>query len=225
MRVTARDVLCLGAAVVCWVACAGSARAEGLSSWRAALPAACDAVAVCVGIDLHVVVGEGGEPVQTSGWARDHLKEANRHFAPLGVGFAVTSIAALPEAQRVISTRAERDRLGRRRWARGRIAVFVVGQLDNVDEPGVIRGVHWRDRAKRSRRWVILSSVAPDMVLAHELGHYFGLPHSEYAVSIMNKTRRRAPPLSERTFAPEEIARMRRRLRVMRRGGAIAPLK
>ncbi|MEL6182489.1 MAG: matrixin family metalloprotease [Myxococcota bacterium] len=198
---------------------------EALKAHRQMLPARCGAAAkACVPLVVHVVVDVEGRAVQTPDWMAHHLREANRHFAPLGVEFAVVQLAALPAKATIVATRADRDRLGRGRWRRGQIAVFVVGQLDNVDEPGEIRGVHWRERARRSRRWVILSAIAPSMVLAHELGHFYGLPHSSYPVSIMNKKPRRDPPLEARTFAPPEIALMRRRLKAMRRSGVIQTL-
>src|SRR3954453_6354421 len=93
------------------------------------------------------------------------------------------------------------------------IHVFITGQLDDVDQPGeVIRGVTWHLRGG-DRKYVILSTVAPERVLAHELGHVFGLPHSGYAISIMNKRPRTEPPIEQRTFADAELAAMRPALR------------
>jgi len=93
------------------------------------------------------------------------------------------------------------------------IHVFITGQLDDVDQPGeVIRGVTWHRRGG-DHKYVILSTVAPERVLAHELGHVFGLPHSEYAISIMNKRPRTEPPIEQRAFADAELAAMRPVLR------------
>jgi hypothetical protein len=69
--------------------------------------------------------------------------------------------------------------------------------------------VHWRERADRTHRWVILSKIAGSLVLSHELGHFFGLPHSTYEISLMNKTLRPTPP-GELTFAAPEVEIMRK---------------
>jgi len=47
-------------------------------------------------------------------------------------------------------------------------------------------------------------------VLSHELGHFFGLPHSEFDISLMNKTVRLTPLVSELTFAEPEVVHMRK---------------
>ena len=72
-----------------------------------------------------------------------------------------------------------------------------------------IRGVHWRQRSNIDKRWVILSGIAQSTVMAHELGHFFGLPHSSHRRSIMNKTPREDPPWDERVFVDEELAIVR----------------
>ena len=88
----------------------------------------------------------------------------------------------------------------------------MVRQLDDVDIIGnLLYGVHWRKRGDRSQRWIILSARDESgATLAHEMGHFFGLPHSTYDVSIMNKAPRPSPPWTERVFADPEQARMRR---------------
>ncbi len=165
---------------------------------------------------LHVVV-RGQRPIQSPEWFAEQLAETNRHFALLGVGFQLTSVQLLSERKAVISTPRQRDLLGRDAVRRGELHVFLIGHLDDIDEPGERYGVHWRDRWHRSRHWVILAQDAPTWVLAHEIGHYFGLRHSDYPESIMNKRPRMHPPEEERSFARRECASMKRSLRRMLR--------
>jgi hypothetical protein len=204
----------------------------------AALPA-CDAArAHCIGIQLHVTVGPkpagdngsaagsgrpGGDTlIAQPAWFAVQLAVANRHFAPLDVAFQVVGIDTLPASAARIATRDERDAVAEGRLAGQVIHVFITGHLDDIDQPGaIIRGVTWHLRGS-DRKYVILSTVAPDRVLAHELGHVFGLPHSKYAISIMNKTERAEPPPEERTFADPELAAMRPVLRRLLREHVIA---
>ena len=101
------------------------------------------------------------------------------------------------------------------------IHVFVVGRLADVDEDGAIAyGVTWHT-SDDDRKYVIVSAQALERTLAHELGHFFGLPHSSYAISIMNKSDRAEPPVEQRTFADEEIAAMRPALKRLLRDKVI----
>jgi len=165
----------------------------------------------CFGLHIHVGRSHDGSPVVSPEWARRQIATANRHFGPADVGFEIDSVDPLDDGQQTVHSRTDRDQLGRDRYTRGPIHVFFVEQLDNVDADGEIRGVHWRDRDDRSHRWVIVSAISTDSVLAHELGHFFGLGHSEYAISIMNKSRRAEPPFDERTFHDDEIETIAKR--------------
>jgi hypothetical protein len=69
------------------------------------------------------------------------------------------------------------------------INCFVVASLRDVDDPSRYRrGVHWRPRGgPAGRHVVILSSIAGPTVLAHELGHFFGIRrHSAVAGNVMS---------------------------------------
>lgn len=182
------------------------------------LPACPEGRPACVGLAIYVVVDDGA-PVVDASWLAAQLDEANRHFAELEVGFTAAAIRVLPVTAAEVETRAQRDRLGRRRLHRGLVSVFVVRRLANVDAPGDINGVHWRYRANRDRRWIIVSSVAGRWTLAHELGHFFGLPHSTDVGSLMNTTPRTEPPIATRVFTPDDITALRRgRDRLFRSG-------
>ena len=173
----------------------------------------------CVGIALHVVV-EDGQAIQTGDFVATQLDEANRHFAAIDTGFELVSVEPLAAERKWVHSREDRDAFGAFTARPGVVHVFLVERLDDVDArpetAGVlestpqIRGVHWRLRADIEQRWIVLSAIAPDMVLAHELGHYFGLPHSGYAISIMNKRPRENPPREKRTFHRDEVEIMRR---------------
>jgi hypothetical protein len=165
-------------------------------------------VSHCFGIVVHVVTDEDG-PVESPAWLGERVEEANRHFALVDVAFRVIEAREQTSEYRHVATRKQRDLIGRDRFGVGVVHLFLVGQLDDVDVADTqIRGVHWRDRGDTSRRWILMSKIASPMVLAHELGHFFGLPHSSYGVSIMNKTPRDDPPFEARTFHRKEIRRM-----------------
>jgi hypothetical protein len=71
------------------------------------------------------------------------------------------------------------------------VDVFVVRDLEDVDEPGRFRmGVCWTGRG--GRRFIVLARKARPSVLAHELGHFFGnRQHSTVVNNLMSY--RRAP--------------------------------
>jgi hypothetical protein len=179
-----------------------------LAAVAAGVPA-CDAArSHCFAIQLHVTVVDGA-PIAAADWLAGELAEANRLFAAIDVGWQIAGVDALPASAARVANPDERASFAP--LVRGPVIdVFVTGELVDVDAPGkTIRGVTLRHGATK---YVILSTAAPPQVLAHELGHVFGLPHSSYPISLMNKTPRADPPLEQRTFAGEELAIMRRTL-------------
>ena len=200
---------------LCGVLAPAAARADvdrELAALAAALPACEAGRAHCIGIQLHVpvAVDRGDTLIAQAEWLAVQLAEANRHFAPIDVGFQVVGADALPAGAGHIATPADRDAVADGRLTGKVIHLFITGQLDDVDQPGeVIRGVTWHLRGG-DRKYVILSTVAPELV-----GH---------AISIMNKQPRTEPPVEQRTFADAELAAMRPALRRLLREQVIADI-
>lgn len=203
-----RAITVVGLLASTWISTPAQAGDVDLDALVEGIPACSDTAEHCFGVVLHIVVDDEGA-AQSSDWLEAQLAEANKHFAPIGVSFEVSRVEAEDADHAHVDTRRHRDKLGRDDFSKGEVHVYIVRRLDNVDAEGEIYGVHWRDRKKRSRRWIIISARAWKTTLAHELGHFFGLPHSEYPISIMNKTSRTDPPPEQRTFAEEELEEMR----------------
>jgi hypothetical protein len=194
---------------------AAAAPTEDILAAAPGCPEGAEARAHCFGLRLHVVI-DGEAAVAEPAWIAAQVAMANRQFAPIDVGFALASVDALPASARDIKTRADRDGLVVGLPAAGVVDVFLVGHMDDVDVEGnEVYGVHWRQRKHQERRYVILSARARERTLAHELGHYFGLPHSTYPASLMNKTPREDVPVEQRRFVDEELAIMRAALRTI----------
>jgi hypothetical protein len=137
----------------------------------------------------------GGRPVRDEAWVDAQIAEAERIFGALGVHLRKASQRPLAERFALLETRADRDALDAVK-AKGVVNVFVVASLRDVDDPPRTRmGVHWRNRASPSHRYVIVSADALPTTLAHEIGHYLGLDHSPVVDNLMSYQR-----ASERVF-------------------------
>lgn len=165
---------------------------------------------------FHVATSSQGRPVVSGEFLTAQLVRANAIFAPYGVRFVETGRRSLASAHAALENRADRDVLGR--YARrGAIDCFVVASLRDVDEPERMRrGVHWRSRSHRGAHFVILSAIAGQDVLAHELGHYLGNPeHAEGPDNLMSYGRTRPDPILD----DSQLARMKAAItRYLRRG-------
>ena len=153
-----------------------------------------------------------GSPVQDAEWIASQIAKANEVFEPADLSFEqVSEIDAIPDEEgrwpENLVTRADRHKLGPLVEPEV-INVFVVQSMADVDVEGrFIRGVHWRSRRGGSpRHYVILSSIAGSYVLAHELGHFFGNPHSPTPGNIMSYERGEGPPFLD----AQQIRRVRR---------------
>lgn len=141
---------------------------------------------------------DGARPVVGRRWLDAQLAWANRILAPAGVAFVVTERLPLDESHAALETRADRHALGAL-IDPTRVDVFVVRSLRDVDDPTQMRrGVHWRPARMPGAHFVVVSQIAREFVLAHELGHYFGLPHSPTPGNLMSYEWGDSPPTLDR---------------------------
>ena len=131
---------------------------------------------------VRLVSGLPVEPIAS--W----LANANEVFAPHRLSFvhATAPRADLDGVPREVVTRQDRDAFGAK-VAPGALNVFVAERLEDVDEPGRSRmGVAWRSLREPEKRYVIVAAYAKPFVLAHELGHFLGNPHSRVRNNLMS---------------------------------------
>lgn len=127
-------------------------------------------------------------PVQPDAWLDAQLASAEKLFGPIGVHFRWTLRKALAPEHAHLETRHDRDVLEKQLEA-GVINVFIVASLRDVDDPSLMRmGVCWR-RGNEGKPYLVVSATARPTVLAHELGHFFGNPHSATPNNVMSYTR------------------------------------
>ena len=168
------------------------------------------------------IVVHADAPESVRAWLDDQVAQANGLFAAADVAFELVEVRASAEPLASIEDRAARDSLRTRVVLSGageptRVNVFLTERLVDVDDPPNERmGVHWRARRARNVHYVILSRRAWPTTLAHELGHYFGNPHSRTPNNIMSYDRDgTTPPF----FDAPQLARIRAHARRFVRAG------
>jgi hypothetical protein len=135
------------------------------------------------------VAVEGGRAVREEAWIQAQLAEVERLYGPIGLRFKRTAARALPEPTARLESREDRDSLDAERMPRVNNA-FLVASMRDVDDTRIYRmGVHWRNTVTPSHRYVIVAADAITSTLAHELGHYFGLPHAHKVDNLMSYSR------------------------------------
>ncbi len=169
------------------------------------------------GLRVHVArAAASGAAGVTDEWLVAQVATANELFTPHGVAFVVSERRPLAEAHAQLESRADRHALGAL-LEPSRIDVFVVRSLRDVDDPTQMRrGVHWRPAGRPGAHLVVVSAIAGPNVLAHELGHYFGNPHSPTPGNIMSYERADVPLF----FDAAQARRIRRSARRFARAAA-----
>jgi hypothetical protein len=167
---------------------------------------------------VSIAADPSGAPLARPEWLEAQIDAAQELFAPFGVAFARTDGKPIEPSAAHLETRADRDALAARLGPHV-VDVFVVESLRDVDEPGRMRrGVHWH--APSGAHYVIVVAGAPPSVLAHELGHYFGNPHSLVTDNVMSYERTGAPVF----FDAAQGKRIAERARAYVRSGELLPL-
>lgn len=193
-----------------WIACTFAYLAGGCVS-----PVGAQGEQWVFPLRIHVPSGAVGD-----GWIDEQVAEANTIFAPHAVRFVAHERVALEEGHSVLEDRRDRHALGAF-LDPARIDVFVVRSLRDVDDPSLMRrGVHWRPAGRPGAHFVVVSQISGPTVLAHELGHYFGNPHSPTPGNIMSYDRGEVPPF----FDDAQSRRIARSARRFARAGSPAAL-
>jgi hypothetical protein len=176
-------------------------------------------VATTFSLRVSIAVDDAGKPIADPGWLAAEIDAAEGLFEPFGVRFAKADGAPLDGRSVHMETRADRDALASHVAAHV-IDVFVVGSLRDVDDPAQMRrGVHWH--APSGAHYLILVASAPKTVLAHELGHYFGNPHSQVPDNVMSYERSGAPVF----FDADQGKRIAARARAYVKSGELVPVQ
>lgn len=139
-------------------------------------------------IAFTVAVEEGTEAA-TDAWLTEQVTQANAIFTASDTAFVEREHRTMGAEHAHMENRSDRHALADLLVARS-INVFVVASLRDVDDPSLMRrGVHWRSANHPGTHYVILSAISGPTVLAHELGHFFGNPHSATPNNIMSYAR------------------------------------
>ncbi len=127
--------------------------------------------------------------VMSETWVKAHVLAANLILMPNGVELMPELETFTPKRCQLL-TRAHRDAMARHVVMDGKATVLVLPRVRDVDVLTYnLMGVHWRykgkDKAQRGKRWVFITKRSLPPVLAHELCHYFGLPHDKAGGNLM----------------------------------------
>ena len=159
------------------------------------------------------------QPVRPRAWVEGLLRAAAEVFGPHGITLEPRIEEFQPERCE-LEGRAQRDAVARHVTMDGHATVLVVRRVPDLAVPDYdLQGVHWRpvgDRELSSRHYVLLAAKAQGTVMAHELCHYFGLPHYKRGGNLMTPgqsdpvwRRRRKPKPHAPILLPAQVQRLR----------------
>lgn len=148
------------------------------------------AAAVAIDLAVHVALGADGAPVADAAWIEAQVGAAAAHLDDAEVTLTWHDAGDDGIAADIVTVK-DRNALAVDAADDGDVHVFVVARLADKDlEGNWLNGVHWRyggkRRGLRGRRYVILSRETRwSSTLAHELGHFFGLGHTDNEDGLM----------------------------------------
>jgi hypothetical protein len=135
------------------------------------------------------VVSVDGRDVVTPSFIEEQIETTNKLFGLFGVSFVPTTQPKLASDFAELENREDRNRLSEALVDK-QVTVNFVRSLRDVDDPRLYRmGVTWRNLRNLKQRYVIVAGSARPTTLAHELGHYFGLPHVTATNNLMSYDR------------------------------------
>ncbi|MBN2716996.1 MAG: hypothetical protein JXX14_14190 [Deltaproteobacteria bacterium] len=202
------------------VVIATSALSTGLAAQRI-----CDgdaAVTTTFAVAFHVATRD--EP-RTLAHIEAILSEANRQFAGAGIEFRMSQQRMLAESFQVMETIRERHQV--KPGLVDRVINVVV--VDEIQDPtpskatrkaaaaqgrkpsGRLAGAHIPAPRKKPDTYILLASNGKPDTLAHELGHFFGLPHHRDPQNVMSYGRDR------KSFNEHQLAVIRKKARLIQR--------
>ncbi|MEZ4382693.1 MAG: hypothetical protein R3A79_15250 [Nannocystaceae bacterium] len=178
------------------------------------------AATLTVPLTVHLAATEE-RPAATVHRLQRSIERANQALAAYGLQVELRELLRMPEGFGSITRRRDRRRIAQYAAPNGSVHVFMVDSLElRAGRTGdrSIRGLHWRYRGilrrLRKHEYVVVSGDAPTTTLVHELGHFFGLSHSDGEENLMCSCRRGPRQI----FTPKQGETIRRGARAFLRG-------
>jgi hypothetical protein len=135
-----------------------------------------------VSLKIRIAACAGADGTLTPAWVDAHVQAVQTLLSPHGITVTATRHSFVPPTCEAL-TREDRDRFAAAVTPGPGVTVLVVPRVRDLDVLSYdLQGVHWR---AGGRRWIFLTARARPPVLAHELCHYFGLPHDPAGGNLM----------------------------------------